>query len=84
MITKARTRNESGLHKGGLDRPKFQKQKGNEASSVNAPVLRNRSEYNSQNLQNFKAKQTQSKGSLAQRGSWDPSCGRCCNISYSR
>ena len=59
-----------------MNRSSFHIRKEHASSSGSAPAPRNVWEYNGQNLQNFKARHTQSQGSIVQRGSWDPVCGR--------
>uniref|UniRef100_M1DTX1 Gag-pol polyprotein n=1 Tax=Solanum tuberosum TaxID=4113 RepID=M1DTX1_SOLTU len=55
---------------------KMQKQKGLAPSSTSAPAPRNKGEYNGKNSQNFRARLTQSQGSVAQGGNWAPACSR--------
>ncbi|XP_049353217.1 uncharacterized protein LOC125817708 [Solanum verrucosum] len=58
---KAKTGNESGQQRDNVNCSSFrQKQKGPAPSSTSAPAPRNKSEYNSQNSQHFRARPTQS------------------------
>ena len=55
--------NESGQQKGGMDHQEFQEKKGPASSSSSAPV--HKGKHHGQNSQNFRARLTQSKGSVA-------------------
>ncbi|XP_069143364.1 uncharacterized protein [Solanum lycopersicum] len=74
---KAKTGNESGQHKGGSSLPQFQISKGHAPSSASTPDHRNRGEYSVHKLQNFKARPTQSQGSVVKGGTKPPSCAKC-------
>nr|XP_004239542.1 uncharacterized protein LOC101263910 [Solanum lycopersicum] len=74
---KAKTGNESGHQKGVINRPQFQKQKGLAPSCASVPAPRNKDEHHGQNSQNFRARPTQSQGSVAQGGSSAPAYAKC-------
>nr|AAV31171.1 Putative polyprotein, identical [Solanum tuberosum] len=75
---RAKTGNESGQQRGNSNRYSFQqRQKGLAPSSARAPAPRYRGEVNGQNSKDFKARPTQSSGSVAQGGSLFPACARC-------
>ncbi|KAH0665107.1 hypothetical protein KY285_026313 [Solanum tuberosum] len=72
---KAKTGNESGQQRSNVNHSSFQhKKNGPTLSSAGAPVPKNKGEYNSQN---FRARLTQSQGSVAQGGNWAPTCAKC-------
>ncbi|XP_015076432.1 uncharacterized protein LOC107020537 [Solanum pennellii] len=64
-------------YRSGSSRPQFKKQKDNAPSSDSVPTPRNNGEYNGHKSLNIKDSPAHSQGSVAQRGSWDPSFGRC-------
>ncbi|KAH0709376.1 hypothetical protein KY284_010803 [Solanum tuberosum] len=57
-----------------------QKQKGPAPSSTSSPAPRNRGEFQNQNSQNFRARPTQSQGSVSQRDNRIPACAKCGRI----
>ncbi|KAH0679031.1 hypothetical protein KY284_020116 [Solanum tuberosum] len=75
---RAKTGNESRQQKGNANRSSFQlRQKGPAPSSAKAPAPRYRGEHNGQNSKDFKARPTQSSGSVAQGSGLTPACARC-------
>lgn len=61
---KAKTGNESRQHKDNANPSSFQNQKGLAPSFSSASAPRNNGEHHGQNLQNFRARPTQSQGSV--------------------
>ncbi|XP_049399669.1 uncharacterized protein LOC125863674 [Solanum stenotomum] len=64
---KAKIGNESGQQRNNVTHSSFQqKQQGPAPSSAGAPAPKNKSDYNSQNSQNFRARHAQSQSCMAQ------------------